>query len=398
MQTTSGSPTVPEGRRTTPFVAAGGLVGGRLRISAKVLPGQARPHNRALILQTLYRDGTQSRADLARSTGLTRVTVSDLVADLLADGLVAEVGPRGGSRPGKPATLLEFSRDASHIVGIDLSDHSLFRGAVLDLGGQVLSRAEVELDGATGTDALERVATLVAGLLGQAGRRVLGIGVGSPGIVDLAGVVMSAPNLGWHDLNLRAALEERFSLPVVVANDANVAVLAEHSFGGASEDTLLVKIGHGVGAGLLLGGSPVIGSRFAAGEVGHVVVDEPGGGQCACGKTGCLETWLATARLTAALEEAGTAADREVVLARAGQVLGRALAPIVGALNISEIVLSGPAELLEGRLSAATIEAIRLRTLAELHGDLELRMTALGDEIVTRGAAALVLTQQLGIS
>lgn len=396
MHTETGSSAASEGQRA--YDAAARFAGGRLRISAKVLPGQARPHNRALILQTLYRDGTQSRADLARSTGLTRVSVSDLVADLLAEDLVTEVGPRAGSRPGKPATLLRFNRDASHIVGIDLSDHSRFRGAVLDLGGEVLARSEVDLDGATGAAALDRVVALVSDLLGTATRPVLGIGVGSPGIVDLAGVVMSAPNLGWHDLNLRTALTQRFSLPVVVANDANVAVLAEHSFGGASEDLILVRIGHGVGAGLLLGGSPVMGSRFAAGEIGHVVVDEPGGGLCACGKTGCLETWLATARLDAALGAAGSRAAREEVLGRAGQVLGRALAPIVGALNVSEIVLSGPPGLLAGRLSAATVEAIRLRTLDELHGDLVLRMTALGDEIVTRGAAALVLTQQLGIS
>ncbi len=377
-------------------MTTGFTTGRALRPTTKVLPEHARGHNRSLVLQTLYRAGQQSRADIARETGLTRVTISDLVAELIVEGFIIETGQREDSRPGKPATLLDLNREAFQIIGIDLSGHSTFRGAVLDLDGQILSRAELALNNATGADATALVTALTESLVAAATLPVLGIGVGSPGVVDLAGVVLSAPNLGWSGEELQASLSARFAVPVVVANDANVAALAEHSFGGADSDMMLIKVGHGVGAGLLLDGTPLFGSRFAAGEIGHVVVGTDGGAQCACGKRGCLETWLAVPRLEQAI--AASPDDRDTILSEAGQRLGIALAPVVGALNLAEIVLSGPTHLLDGALATATIETLRARTMAEFHGDLTLRMTTLGEDIVMRGAAVMVLSAQLGVS
>src|ERR1700712_1410678 len=141
--------TTEETQRRTHAFASGRV----LRPSTKVLPEHARGHNRSLVLQTLYSEGTQSRADIARSTGLTRVTVSDLVAELIAEGLVVETGQREDVRPGKPATLIDIDRGAFQIVGIDLSEYRLFRGAVLDLDGHILSRAEIPLAGSMGADA-----------------------------------------------------------------------------------------------------------------------------------------------------------------------------------------------------------------------------------------------------
>ena len=369
-----------------------------LRPTTKVLPEHARGHNRSLVLQTLYRAGQQSRADIARETGLTRVTVSDLVAELMGESLIVETGQREDARPGKPATLLDLNRYAFQIIGIDLSDAAAFRGAVLDLDGHILHRAELALGGATGVDATALVFDLASTLVEASTLPILGLGIGSPGVVDLAGVVLSAPNLGWHNEALQASVAAKFSVPVVVANDANAAALAEHSFGDAESDMMLVKVGHGVGAGLLLDGVPLFGSRFAAGEIGHVVVGTDGGLACVCGKAGCLETWLSTPALDRALASASTDADRNNILREAGQRLGIALAPIVGALNLSEVVLSGPTHLLDGPLLEATIETLRNRTMAEFHGDLVLRMTALGDDIVMRGAAVMVLSAQLGVS
>ncbi|UOE42528.1 ROK family transcriptional regulator [Agromyces larvae] len=391
--------------RTTPS----GAVGRALRPTAKVLPEHARSHNRSLVLQTLYTSGPLSRADVARETGLTRVTVSDLVAELIGEGLVVELGTREDARPGKPATLLDVDRAGFQIVGIDLSDHDLLHGAVVDLDGRVLARADVALDGASGEDAADLVSELAARLAALATAPLLGVGIGSPGVVDPAGVVRSAPNLGWTDLPLQARLAGELGVPVHVANDANVAVLAEHGASGAG-DLLLVKVGHGVGAGLIIGGRPVIGPGFAAGEIGHVVIGTDGGPRCACGKHGCLEAWLAVPRLAAQLDEAGAPAGddaqadaaaqaaHEEVLREAGRRLGIILAPVVGALNLSEVVLSGPVELLDGPLLESTVDAIRNRTMAEQHRDLRIRMTTHGQDIVLRGAAVMVLSGQLGVS
>ena len=366
-----------------------------LRQAAKVLPEHARAHNRSLVLQTLFHQGAMSRADLSRETGLTRVTISDLVAELIDDGYVAERGVREAAGPGKPAILVDLDREGHRIIGVDLSRSDRFLGAVLTLDGEIVARHDVDVP-AERSDILATVIALVRALVEDAHAPVLGIGVGSPGIVDDHGVVQTAPNFGWTAVDLEHILGAEVSLPVLVANDANAAVLAEYTFGGSGEDVLLVRVGRGVGSGLLASGQPMLGSRFAAGEIGHVTVGTDGGPVCVCGKVGCLEAWLSEPSLRRALAEPGV--DRDAVLQGAGERLGIALAPVVGALDLSEIVLSGPPELLEGALAEATVETLRARTLAEFHDGVQVRMTAEGQDIVLRGAAVMVLSGQLGVS
>lgn len=370
--------------------------GRALRQGGKVLPEHARGHNRSLLLQTLFHQGAMSRADLSRETGLTRVTISDLIADLIADGFVAELGVREASGPGKPAILVDLDRDGHRIVGIDLSGADAFIGAVLTLDGDIVARREIPI--VTDGDVIEAVVQLARDLVGDAHAPVLGIGVGTPGIIDDNGVILSAPNLRWAGFDLEGALKASLGLPVLVANDANAAVLAEYTFGGAGDDVLLVKVGRGVGSGLLASGQPMRGAHFAAGEIGHVTVGTDGGPVCACGKVGCLEAWLAVPALTARLAAASDDDARNGILRDAGERLGIALAPIVGVLDVSEIVLSGPPELLDGPLAQATVETLRARTLAEFHDGVRVRMTEQGQDIVLRGAAVMVLSGQLGVS
>jgi predicted NBD/HSP70 family sugar kinase len=367
-----------------------------LRPHGKVLPEQARAHNRSLVLQTLYSGGAMSRADLSRETGLTRVTISDLVAALIAEGYVAEKGVRESSGPGKPGMLVDIDRSAHRIVGIDLSGSDALLGAVLTLDGEIETRYEVPVP-PSGSDVVEVVAQLARRLVAEAHAPVLGIGVGSPGVVDDAGVVLTAPNFGWDRFDLQSVLAAALDMPVLVANDANAAVLAEHTFGGARDDVLLVKVGRGVGSGLLAGGQPLRGGRFAAGEIGHVTVGTDGGPRCVCGKIGCLEAWLSVPALSARLQAAADT-DRDSILRDAGERLGIALAPVVGVLDLSEIVLSGPADLLDGPVAEATAQTLRARTLAQFHDAIRVRMTAHGQDIVLRGAAVMVLSARLGVS
>lgn len=369
--------------------------GRSLRQGAKVLPEHARGHNRSLVLQTLFHQGAMSRADLSRETGLTRVTISDLVAELIADGFVVEKGVREASGPGKPAILVDLDRDGHRIVGIDLSGSDSFSGAVLTLDGDIVFRREVALPAAD--DVVATVVELARELVEESHAPVLGIGVGTPGVVDERGVILTAPHFGWAGFDLEGALQNALSLPVLVANDANAAVLAEYTFGGAGDDVLLVKVGRGVGSGLLAGGQPMRGSRNAAGEIGHVTVGTDGGPLCVCGKVGCLEAWLSVPSLTARIN-AASAAERDGILRDAGERLGIALAPVVGVLDLSEIVLAGPPELLDGALAEATVETLRTRTLAQFHDGVRVRMTEQGQDIVLRGAAVMVLSGQLGVS
>jgi len=372
----------------------------------KVLPEHARAHNRSLVLQQLFHSGPTSRADLARATELTRVTVSDLVADLIEEGLVTERGVRAEARVGKPATLVGMCTEDFQIVAIDLADDESFRGAVLSLVGDVLARRSVPVEGRTGADALELLAGLAADLLAAATRPVIGVGIGSPGVIDRSGVVVEAPNRDWYGVPLAKQLSERLGVPVHVANDANTRALGEYTYGGASGEGLLVLIaGQGVGAGIVVDGMLLKGHRDAAGELGHVTVvdardQRPGDPEplvCACGRRGCLETVLSVPALRRAVDGLAPQ-DADAALASVGRLLGIALAPVVSALNLAEVLLSGPAELLDGPLREAALETVRDRTMPAVSAQLTLRMATLGEDAALSGAAVLVLSGQLGIT
>ncbi|WP_164233135.1 ROK family transcriptional regulator [Microbacterium hydrocarbonoxydans] len=370
--------------------------GRHLRSRSKVLPEHARGHNRALVLQTLYHSGAMSRADLSRETGLTRVTISDLVAEFIADGIVVEIGIRETVGPGKPPILIDIDRAGHQIIGIDLSGPSAFVGAVLSLDGDVLERREVARpEQPDGEVVYAATLELARSLVAAAAKPILGVGIGTPGVVRPDGVVLSSPNLGWTNLPLEAKLGVDLDLPVLVRNDANAAVLAEYTFGEAKTDFMLIKIGRGVGAGLITGSQPLLGSRFAAGEIGHVVVGTDGGPRCACGKDGCLEAWLSVSRLRGAIDADPDA--REEILRDAGTRMAIGTAPIVAALDLSEVVLSGPADLLDGTLVEAAVETLHARTLEGVFEDVAIRLTQ-QDDIVLRGAAVMVLSGQLGVS
>jgi predicted NBD/HSP70 family sugar kinase len=378
-----------------------GPVRHQLRPTTKVLPEHARAHNRSLVLGHLFHDGPSSRADIARSTGLTRVTVSDLVAALLAEGLVADLGVRAESRVGKPATLVGLRSSDHHVVVVDLTDDATVHGAVMTLDGEVVTREHVPSGGATGSDAVTLVEDLCRRLVAGATRPVVGVGIASPGVIDAAGRVVEAPNRGWYDVPLAARLSAALGHPVHVANDANTRALGEYTYGGAASDAMVVTVGQGVGAGMLVDGALVRGRGHAAGEIGHVtVVDAQTADEtpqpCACGRTGCLETVLSAPALRHRIGLAPQ--DADAALASVGRMLGRALAPVVSALDLAEVLLSGPPELLDGPLREATTTTLRDRTMPVIGQGLRVRMAALDEDAALAGAAVLVLSGQLGIT
>ena len=365
--------------------------------AGKILPSDARIHHRALVLQHLFDGGPVSRADLARLTGLARVTISDVVADLLDSGLIVELGVRPGTHMGKPATLVGVNVSGGFVVCLDLSDDTVLRGALVDLAGSRVKTTEVDLDGATGQVAVDKTIALARFLVETSPGRVLGIGVGTPGVVSVDGVVVRAPNLGWTNVDLRAELEDAVGYPAYVANDADTAALAEDTFGeGSGSGLLLVEIGHGVGAGILLDGSLLRGPDGTAGEIGHVNVLADGP-ECSCGRRGCLESLVAVPRLRAKIKGLSEA-EAAGVLAAAGRQLGKILAPITQALGLRDVVLSGPDELLNGPLLQAAESTVLALTRPFGEQHVRLRMSALGHDGILAGAAAHVLDRELGLS
>jgi len=220
-----------------------------MRLPAKATHAQTRQHNQRLVLRTVYDFGPISRAEVARSTGLTRTTVGDVVGELLDEGMVEEVG-RGPSTGGKSPILLSIIGDARQVIGLDLGE-SVFSGALVNLRGDVRRVVEQPVDGRNGDAALDLVFGLVDELLSESTSTPLGIGVGTPGLVDTrTGTIRWAVNLDWQDLPLGGLLHERYGLPSNVANDSQAAALAEYTFGAEgqrAENLVTIKVGRGSG-------------------------------------------------------------------------------------------------------------------------------------------------------
>lgn len=361
-----------------------------------MLPTDARRQNLSLVLQRLYSDGPMSRADLSRRIGLTKVTVSELVDDLLTRGHVVELGPSDEVRPGKPAVMVDVDRDGLQLVGIDLTGPHSMRAAVLDLRGGVIDRVEKPMSpGRPGDELLADVISLARETVRRASHPVLGVGVGTPGTIGPNGVVHEATNLGWTDLPLGALLSEALGHPVSVVNDADAAVNAEHTLGTGGDDLLLVKVGLGLGCGVIVDGRRVHGAHFSAGEIGHVTDGDQCGELCRCGRRGCIETWLSVPRLEQALAVAPQ--DALALLSGAGVRLAAALAPVVAVLDPSVVALCGPARIVDGPLLDAFASSLRARMLSRTAGNLEVRWVSDVD-IVLRGAAALVLWDRWGVA
>ncbi len=363
----------------------------------KAVSQDNRTHNRTVVLALLYQQGPMSRADLVKASGLTATTVSTLIAELEGEGIVNDLGPGGQRRIGKPASIVEIHDGGANILAVELSHTGRFVGAVTDLRGAILSRAEVPVPAAvTADDALTAVISLVRRLMNQATSQVIGIGAASPGIVDDDGVVRYSAHPPWSNLRLAALLTDRFGGPVVVANDLNTAAVGAHWFRDTTARNLMVVgIEHGVGAGILLDGQQLHGERFAAGEIGHVVVDDSGP-PCVCGRRGCLDRMISAQALRQALD-AGTPDERSAVLADAGRSLGIVLAPVISALDITELALYGPPDLINGEFLAAAELTTKGRSLPAITSNLTVRSLAGDQDLILHGCVALVLASALGV-
>ena len=387
----------------------------RLRVQRKATRSDQRIQNRRLILQSVVAEAPISRADIARATGLTAASVSAIVAELEDEGLVVELGT-GPSAGGKPPTLYGLDAGARSIITVDLSDGER-AGSVLDLAGTSAYRTERSSNSLQGQAGIKQLMQLIDELLAETPSPPLGIGIGTPGVIDDDGSVIEASFFDWHDVPLGTLLAERYALPVHVINNSRAAALAEYSFGDhGAENLLVVKIGNGVGAGVVLDGRIHGGEDYAAGEIGHVVVD-PNGAPCFCGKIGCLETVAAAPRLlegfsqfidvtTTHLPEGMETAGRAAAAGEAGVLetideaarnLGRVLSATVAILDIHKVVISGVVSHLGNAFLDRLRDEIDHTVLPTLASKLELCYGRTGDRAVRMGAAAHVASQELGV-
>ena len=376
------------------------------------------------VLELIWRERRISRAEIARRTGLSRSTVSEIVEGLLATRLIAEVGD-GPSEGGRRPVVLQFQDDAYGILGIDVGAAHV-AAALIDLRGQVLAweyRSHPVRSDPRGTVSLMlelSEACLKRWKLGT--DRLAGIGVAVPSPVNpgdpdrVSDVVMP----DWKGQSVGGALRERFGVPVFVDNDANLGALAERWWGAGREvdDFVYVKVATGVGAGLIIRKEIYRGANGVAGEIGHLAID-PRGEPCVCGLRGCLATRVGSraliARATAlrdeypdsvlsgsevtitAIEDAALAGDPLAlhVVDEAAEYLGIAVASMLNLVNPGRVIIGGGLARLGELLLSRLRRSMSRRTLISSISPTEIVTSELGPRTVALGAATLVLQNAL---
>jgi predicted NBD/HSP70 family sugar kinase len=319
-------------------------------------------------------------------------------------GLIKEVGtgPSGG---GKPPTLIAPDPAGRSIIALDLSSAD-FLGALVDLSGEIVISESVP--GASGESGLEVVADLVSSLATRSTSPLLGVGIGTPGVVDPAHGLVTSANLRWFEAPVAAAVAAATKAPSQIINDAHAAALHEYSVHVPRVSSLaLVRVGRGIGSGYVLDGHFYRGDNAVTGEIGHVRLDDTGR-SCSCGNTGCLETVASMSVLLEAVggeqeltheRMAAIAADPSAVeqVENAAVALGRGLAAMVALLAVKEIVLWGEVTSL-GETYRETVEReIRSRVLPVNTDSIHVHYASAGGDAVIKGAAGLVLSSELGV-
>jgi predicted NBD/HSP70 family sugar kinase len=371
-----------------------------------------RSSNLSTVLRALHARGPLSRSQLGTLTGLTRSAVGALVTELVRLDLVVEEGSAVGGGRGRPSAMASPAADRNVVIAVQINVDSIVAAAV-GLGGTIHSsqrmnrpRRRIGVE-PTVADVAALCQQLITGLAMAC--TVHGVGVGVVGLVRRAdNVVIVAPNLGWHDVPLGDLLHRALggSLPVLVANDADLSALAEMHRGAAIGASEVVSVWGevGVGGGIVTRGELITGAAGLAGEVGHLPVN-PEGSQCGCGSTGCWETEIgATALLRrAGLDpDAGAAAvDGLLLRAEAGDAtalaaldaearwIGIGVAGLISVLNPAIVVLGG----LFGRIFAHTTvvihQEIERRSLPAARAGVRIVPAALGADAPLLGAAEL---------
>jgi predicted NBD/HSP70 family sugar kinase len=367
----------------------------------------SRDYNRVAVLRLIGGAGPIARVQIAERLGLSPATVTAVTRELLERGLV-RVADHAPSKGGRPAVLLELVGGAATAFGVKIAPDHLV-GVRVDLDAEVLERFEEPLD-VTAVDAVGRIAEVLASWIGtsDSSSRLLGLGVGVPGVVDADRGLVNSPMLGWNELPLPRLLQDRLGVPVLADNDVNTLAVSERLYGRGRnvDDFLTVTVGRGIGLGIIAGGDIYRGFGGGAGEFGHITAKE-NGRPCRCGKRGCLETLVSDPALVTegqrrkvlsrragidrlrALADGGDATAQEIY-GEAAAILGRSIADLVNVLSPQLVLISGEGTQAWRHLAAGFESSLRSHLFPPLRG-VAVEVDPWDDAKWAVGAAALVL-------
>ena len=374
--------------------------------------------------------GGMSRSDLADKMGLTRAAVSLIVNDLVESGVVQEAEIRSAPS-GRPPVTLEINPQRGLVGGVDIGATHISI-AVADFTARILKEVEIAFDiknpPAVCLELIEKSLLELLGVQGLSRSDLAAVGVGVPGpVITEAGMVISPPIMpGWDRFPIRATLENMWGCPVTLNNDAELGALGEWAYGaGRGERNIAyIKVGSGIGAGLILNKQIYGGTTGAAGEIGHITIEE-NGPLCNCGNRGCLEAFAggyAIAREAQAVIQSGKrtllaefppekinarmvadAARRgdlhaQEILRRAGSHIGVALASLVNLFNPSMVIVGGGVAEAGDILTTSIRDAVRERAMRASEQSVRIVTAMLGRRSVLIGATVQAINVAIHIA
>lgn len=383
-----------------------------------------RKSNRSQALWQVFLNGPLTRQEVGTVAGLSPATVSNLVAALVSEGVVVEVGLED-SNGGRPRGLLEVNPQYGYVIGVDVGE-TAFLVELFDFGLRPLARhiSVTDMTVLDPEDAANHIVEGIEAVLAEAGvaeEAILGVGVGVPGLVEhREDAVVHGQSVGWHAVPLEKMLLDRTGLPILVDNGAKTLGQAERWFGAArdTENAAIVLLGIGVGMCIISNGEVYRGATSSAGEWGHTTV-HVGGRMCRCGAQGCLEAYVGAGAIVARYEHlkrrqaVGSPGEMEGRIAAiidaagrdriAGQVLdetvtylGAGLADLVNLFNPERIVVGGwLGRALSDELLPRIREAARRQALHLPFSRVEIVKADLGPDAVALGGATLPIAQLL---
>jgi predicted NBD/HSP70 family sugar kinase len=377
-----------------------------------------RRETRSSLLWSLYFSQQLSRQELSNSTGLSQASVSNVVRELLEDGIVIEAGSVD-SDGGRPRVLLEMNPGYGYVIGVDIGE-TCVQVEMFDLNMTGLARAKFRLNPADHdvgavVEAVLKGLTVVVADSGVDSAAVLGAGIGVPGIVAQGPeAVVYGQTYGWEGVPLERLLREGTDLPLHFENCAKTTGQAELWFGAGrgATNAVLALIGSGVGAAVITGGSIYRGATSSAGEWGHTPI-MVGGRRCRCGSAGCLEAYVGAeaildrygrplraddeeSALAELIAAAGTSRLAAAILEETADYLGAGMAGLINLLQPERIILGGWAGLLlGGALLPAIREAAKRHSLRQPFAATSIELGQLGPDALTLGAATLPIERFL---
>ncbi len=383
-----------------------------------------RKSNRSQALWQVFLNGPLTRQEVGTVAGLSPATVSNLVAALVAEGVVVEVGLED-SNGGRPRGLLEVNPQYGYVIGVDVGE-TAFLVELFDFGLRPLARhiSVTDMTVLDPEDAANHIVEGIEAVLAEAGvaeEAILGVGVGVPGLVEhREDAVVHGQSVGWHAVPLEKMLRDRTGLPILVDNGAKTLGQAERWFGAArdTENAAIVLLGIGVGMCIISNGEVYRGATSSAGEWGHTTV-HVGGRMCRCGAQGCLEAYVGAGaivaryehlkrrqavgspgemegRITAIIDAAGRDRIAGQVLDETVTYLGAGLADLVNLFNPERIVVGGwLGRALSDEMLPRIREAARRQALHLPFSRVEIVKADLGPDAVALGGATLPIAQLL---